>query len=147
MRLWRVSRHDGLDGEGGLIVSGRWHSRGRRVVYAAEHPALAILETLVHLEIDPAAPPKGHFLFEIDLPVPPKPAVAKVPLSAFDDPAATRAIGDRWLAAAKSMALRVPSAAAPRAFNYVLNPAHPGFARARIVARTPEPFDPRLWRR
>jgi RES domain-containing protein len=32
--------------------NGRWHTRhaGKRIVYLAEHPALALIEVLVHLE-------------------------------------------------------------------------------------------------
>ena len=52
MRLWRISNHASLTGEGGLYASGRWHTRGQRVVYLADHPASALLEVMVHLEID-----------------------------------------------------------------------------------------------
>ena len=44
MRLWRISDFADLAGEGGLLVSGRWHSRGRRIVYLSDHPATALIE-------------------------------------------------------------------------------------------------------
>jgi RES domain-containing protein len=50
--LWRISNHALLAGDGGLRVSGRWHTRGKRVVYCAENPAAALLEILVHFEIE-----------------------------------------------------------------------------------------------
>lgn len=146
MRVWRVSRHDGLDGEGGLLAPGRWHSRGRRVVYTADHPALAILEVLVHLEIDPAVPPNGYVLFEIDVPAALAIDDAAVPAASLGDPAVTRAIGDRWLAAMSGSVLRVPSAIAPKARNFLLNPAHADTAKIAVVGRTSDPFDPRLLR-
>jgi hypothetical protein len=51
MVLWRISNFAGLKGIGGLRALGRWHFAGRPVVYLAEHPAGALLETLVHQEI------------------------------------------------------------------------------------------------
>ena len=68
MRLWRISNHADLSGEGGRRVGGRWHERGRPVVYLSEHPALALLENLVHLEIDPEDLPSGYQLLTVDVP-------------------------------------------------------------------------------
>jgi RES domain-containing protein len=50
--LWRISDYPELDGAGGLLVSGRWHTQGSRVVYCAPNPASALVEVLVHLEVD-----------------------------------------------------------------------------------------------
>jgi RES domain-containing protein len=49
--LWRISDHATLDGGGGVSLSGRWHTAGRRIVYCAPNPATALLEVLVHTEI------------------------------------------------------------------------------------------------
>ena len=68
MRLWRISDHADLSGVGGLHASGRWHSRGRRVVYLADHPASALLEVLVHLEIDVEDLPTHYQLLGVDVP-------------------------------------------------------------------------------
>ena len=45
MLLWRLTRrpHADLSGRGGEIADGRWHSRGRPVVYCASSAALAVL--------------------------------------------------------------------------------------------------------
>ncbi|MBI3680362.1 MAG: RES family NAD+ phosphorylase [Acidobacteria bacterium] len=43
MTLWRVTNHVRLDGGGGLRAPGRWHTRGRRIVYCAPDPAAALL--------------------------------------------------------------------------------------------------------
>ena len=51
MRLWRISNRASLSGDGGLLASARWHSRGKRIVYLADHPASALLEVIVHLEV------------------------------------------------------------------------------------------------
>ena len=42
--LWRISNHVSLTGDGALRVSGRWHTRGRRIVYCSKSPAAALLE-------------------------------------------------------------------------------------------------------
>ncbi len=68
MRVWRLSRYASLDGAGGLHTSGRWHTRGRPVVYAAESASTALLEVLVHLEVDPEDLPDGFLLLAIDIP-------------------------------------------------------------------------------
>ncbi len=52
MTLWRVSNYQTLDVVGGLYVSGRWHTKGHTVVYCTLNPSTALLETLVHIEID-----------------------------------------------------------------------------------------------
>ena len=51
MVLWRISNYADLRGMGGLRAPGRWHYAGQPIVYLAEHPALALLEILVHMEI------------------------------------------------------------------------------------------------
>jgi len=50
MRLWRISDHANLSGDGGIFFSARWHSRGKRIVYLADHPASALLEVIVHVD-------------------------------------------------------------------------------------------------
>ena len=58
----------------------------------------------------------------------------------------TRSIGDAWLAAARTPALRVPSAVSPHAFNMLLRPALVKGAGIRVVSRSRHPFDNRLFR-
>ncbi len=58
----------------------------------------------------------------------------------------SQSLGDWWIEAKVSAVLEVPSVIVSREHNYLLNPAHPDFAK--IV---PEPpalfhFDPRLFR-
>lgn len=140
MRLWRIPEYPALDGRGGLIASGRWHTRGRPVVYLAEHSALAMLEVRVHLEV--ARMPPGFRLIEVE--APDGLAVAEHPWPAPEE-AASRAWGDAWLAAGKAPLARVPSAVAPRAWNMLLNPGHGDAGRCRVVRDERWPWDARLW--
>jgi RES domain-containing protein len=107
------------------------------VVYAADHPALALLEVRVHLDLPPGLLPADYVMMRLARPDPAE-SLPTVP----EDP---RATGDAWLAAARGAVLRVPSVLVPSAANLLLNPTHPGAAAARIEAVEPFAFDPRLW--
>ena len=68
MRLYRISNYTHLDGDGGLRASGRWHTKGRPLVYCAPDPAVAVLEILVHLEVDAEDFPSSYQLLTINGP-------------------------------------------------------------------------------
>ena len=57
----------------------------------------------------------------------------------------TQQLGDRWLAAGRSAALRVPSVHSTSDFNVLLNPAHAAAARLRVLDRRAYEFDDRLF--
>jgi len=148
MRLWRISNYADLSGAGGLISSARWHSRGRKIVYLADHPASALLERLVHLEIDPGDIPNTYQLLAIEAPD----HVAAETVKADDLPSnwrnndnATRPIGDAWLQGRRTPLLRVPSAITPHAVNWLLNPEHPDASDVTIAEVIEAPFDRRLF--
>ena len=50
LRAFRIAdmRHSIFDGSGAMLHGARWNSPGRRVIYAAETYAGALLEILVH---------------------------------------------------------------------------------------------------
>ncbi|MFZ1772505.1 MAG: RES family NAD+ phosphorylase [Rhizobiaceae bacterium] len=144
MILWRVARRPfaDLSGQGGLRHSGRWHSAGRPVVYTAEHPALALLEVRVHLEISPDLIPDDYVMMKIAAPDNLVAAVASV--SPFDD-AGARKHGDGWLRRGEEALQRVQSALAPESWNVLINPLHPDAGRISVVAVMPFAFDARLF--
>jgi RES domain-containing protein len=61
-------------------------------------------------------------------------------------PEALARLGSDWVRSRRSLALSVPSAVVPQERNYLLNPAHPDFARVVVGRREPFSFDPRMWR-
>lgn len=147
MDLWRISNHVSLTGDGGLKGSGRWHTRGRRVVYCARTPAAALLEVLVHFEIEIADVPLRYRLLRID--APDDVAVERLErdgLAAnwFEQTTMTRAIGDAWLAGGSSALFAVPSAIVPATENVLLNPAHPDAARITVIDVSEHTVDRRL---
>jgi RES domain-containing protein len=148
MRLWRISNQADLSGDGALRISGRWHSRGSRLVYLADHPAAALLEVLVHLEVDPEDLPGTYQLLAIDLPD----DVATLAIVESDlgqdwrdDPELTRSLGDQWLRDKRSALLCIPSAIVPDASNLLLNPTHADATRASIAEVIAAAFDRRLF--
>ena len=151
MRLWRISNYADLSGEGGRRRSGRWHSGGLPVVYLAEHPALALLEDLVHLEGDVDDVPDTYQLLEID--VSGDVAMGSVDtagLGASDADwrtslAATRMIGDDWLKGGRTVLLRIPSVILPKSTDVLLNPAHADARRVKVVEITRPAYDRRLF--
>lgn len=134
-------------GAGGLEASGRWHHKGRSVVYASGTLSLAALEYLVHLgrrdtKISlvsvQATIPDDIPLMAIDKASLPRNWKAAPPIEA------TMALGDNWLVEARSAILKVPSVVVADEFNYLLNPRHPGFKRITVSEPAPFSFDPRF---
>jgi RES domain-containing protein len=145
--LWRISNHVSLAGEGGMRASGRWHTRGRRVVYCGESPAAALLEILVHFEIDVRDLPVRYRLLKLRTPddlVVEDVVTANLPADWLEQVDVTRAIGDRWLQAGRSPLLRVPSVVAPETFNVLLNPGHERARQIAVVHMSEHAIDPRL---
>jgi len=145
MELWRISNYADLSGLGGLRASGRWHSRGKRIVYLADHPASALLEMLLHLDRDLI--PASYRLLRIV--VPETLGIEKFSVDALasdwrDHPAASRDIDDQWPDRSSTALLQVPSVIVPEARNYLLNPSHPEAAGIAIAEIIEAPFDPRL---
>jgi len=129
-----------LSGFGSYCAGGRWNSKGWSALYAAESPALAMLETLVHLNL--ARLPSDMCLTTIE--VPDKASVTHVlekdlPKGWSDDPGPddVREIGDKWLREGNTLLLRIPSAVSPHEFNYLINPAHREMARVKVVRVEP----------
>ena len=148
MILWRISNYATLDGLGGLRASGRWHTRGRRIVYLSATPASALLEILVHLEIERNHVPRSYKLLEIHVPntllIERAEDVLTLPANWKRRPTLTRQIGHLWLRNASSALLSVPSALMPHTRNFLLNPQHKNATRITIASVSREPFDKRL---
>lgn len=143
MRVWRLAAaaHAALDGEGARRYGSRWTPPGYPVVYASSSLSLAALERLVHTDTDLQPPALVAIPIEIPSTVP----VASIDLASLpgdwrDYPAPERLahVGGRWLEAAATAVLSVPSAVIPHERNYLLNPVHPMFRRCS--AGRPEPF-------
>lgn len=145
LSAWRLTkaRYAGtaLSGLGSTLRAGRWHARGRPVVYAASSAALALVETLVHVErTDLLRDAYVAVPLHIPLALVERLDPASLPPNwqAWPHPASTQALGTAWFDARRSAALVVPSAVVPHETNVLLNPLHPDFHD--VGAGHPEPF-------
>ena len=137
MILWKISAFADLSGRGGLMAGGRWHHAGKPVVYLTESPSAAMLEVLVHLEIDTEDIPDNLRLLRVDMPD----DVSSQPVSGLsdqweEDVAHTRALGDSWLASGNSLLMEVPSAIMPHTHNFLFNPLHSQASQAMLSVET-----------
>jgi RES domain-containing protein len=146
MDLWRISRYDSLSGEGGLHYSARWHTAGKRIVYLAESPAGAMIEALVHLELNEKSWPDSYGLMRVT--VPDGIEVETIKTAAGEDWKRslnfTRKLGDEWSRSRRTALARVPSAMLPETWNVLLNPEHPAAEGIRIVETIRAEYDSRL---
>ncbi len=137
-----------FSGEGARLYGGRWNAPGTPAIYTSEHLSLAVLENLVHLEA--AQLPRDRIALAIDVP---DDAIEVFPTRQLPKNWRSRAaqkalvqVGQEWLRANKTLALKVPSAIVPSEHNLVLNPAHSRSAELSEKGRDPFSFDPRLFR-
>lgn len=147
---WRIVKakfaSSAFSGEGARRFGGRWNNRGIAIVYTASSQSLAILEMLVHLDADALL--RHYRLIPVRFP---ESSVRSLTLNQLPTnwrrrpaPASVRKIGDDWVASAKSLILQVPSVIVPAESNYLINIAHPDFAKLRIGTPQPFRFDRRL---
>jgi len=150
LRLWRAydpdrpyaqrPDFDPLSGEGASFVNGRWHTARPdvRIVYAAEHPALALLELYVHIEHALHRYTLVEFLVEA-------PGVARPPASVvegLEDVSTTRAFGNAWYTSDPNPVLEVPSVLVPEGTNYLVR--IDDTVHLRRLRTTTYPLDRRL---
>lgn len=146
--LWRISNFKDLSGIGGTLVSGRWHTKGRPVVYLADWPSTCVLEVLVHFELSMGELPEHFTLLRVDFPSSVSIQDAREILKPdwYNHAPHTQAMGDAWLASTDSLLLRVPTAIVPENCNFIFNPAHPD-AKHAVLTSFDFPADARLFGR
>jgi RES domain-containing protein len=151
VRIWRICRksfaRNPLDGRGGLIAAGRWHTPRRLVTYASDSLALASLEVLVHCDLDLL--PLDLIAVEIDVPARIKVndlVISDLPRTwrRYPTSPTLQRMGNTWLDEAPAAVLRVPSALVPTECNYLINPQHKDSSAIHVVRRMKFAFDERL---
>lgn len=148
MIIWRFSRHLGLDGQGGLVASGRWHTRGHRILYCAPNPASALLEVLAHGAVRTPEALEGFRFLKIELPDDisiERVADGLLPADWATQLEVTRAWGDRWLSDGLHPVLLVPSVLVPETWNVLCNPLHRQARELASLAEIGFPLDSRLF--
>jgi RES domain-containing protein len=133
--IWRICEatfaESAFSGEGASIVGGRWNSKGKRMVYTAEHLSLAILEVFVHLNVPTV---ERDFFVAIKAEVPANLEIEYMNIDRLpsdwyrsSSKSSLQALGDEWIDSARTPILAIPSAIVPQEFNYLINPLHPQF--------------------
>lgn len=151
MRIWRICRApyaaEAFSGEGARRFGGRWNSRGVPMVYCSSSLALAAIELFVHLE--PNLQPDDLISIGATLPAgEPAQTLKAVELPPqwwTDDFEPLRKIGDGWIRARSSLAMRVPSVPIRQEWNILMNPLHPDAATIKIDPPQPFIFDARMF--
>lgn len=147
-------------GFGAARYGGRWNSadpemeHDRRILYASDTLALAMLEVVVHVDSDVLRTVKhGHVTLAVEPDAIVDLDLKALPVSwnAHPPSAETQVIGDEWFDTRSSPVLRLPSAILPLTVygsghaNYLINAFHPDIAQAvSLLGAQPLPFDPRL---
>jgi RES domain-containing protein len=128
--------------DGGVAAASddaRWNSRGRRIIYAAEHYATALVEKMAQMNTQRLPSTLVYARIELPIGVIERIEPSAVPGWDADDKSASQAFGDRWYDGKRSLALLVPSLAAPGLeWNVLINQQHPDFAD--VVASKPRPI-------
>lgn len=130
--------------------AGRWNSENERMIYTAGSASLSCLEVLAHKT--GSALNSGRFsMAVIDLNDLATEEIKLQQLQKLNDEwfkvlhyPITQKLGNQWLLDMKSAVLKVPSAIVDREYNYLLNPAHPDFAKIKVLDVTSFNFDSRL---
>lgn len=155
--VWRIAQdtksyeaHD-LSGKGAENTGGRWNDKGTPLVYSSTTRALAVLETVVHLNA--GGLPLNRYLVEIIFPEALWNAAQQIDASTapvgWDAQPSSRTASDfgtNWASSNTSLLLIVPSVVVPDESNLLINPRHPGMSKlsARKVCKWL--YDPRLER-
>ena len=151
LRAFRLAdrRHPLFDGVGAYLKGGRWNSPGRRVIYAAQTYAGALLEALVHLNFDEI--PDSYGWIEILVPEENRLeqlAANEIPAWNTEDFTLTRGYGDHWHEQRRTSVLLVPSVVtAGVEQNVLINQDHPDFAGIQASEVHEVLWDERLFQR
>lgn len=149
MLLFRLALRkyaEDISGEGAKQAGGRWNPVGYPLHYTSTTAALAVLETLLHVDPDDL-PPVILVTYRIpDEKVVPYEGPLPKHWQHIPAPARLAEIGRQWLESHSSLALRVPSVLLPHGpdANVLVNPQHPDLVTLTIEQSQPFSFDPRL---
>ena len=156
MLAWRIATDtpgylaDDLKGLGAKASGGRWNRPGNEILYCANSPALACLETMVHLGT--GSLPLNRYLVQVDIPASVwrsrETYTANMLAVGWDaSPAGMISLnfGDKWLTENRTAVLVVPSSITPEDAVILLNPLHPKSKAVTATKLRKWIYDPRLF--
>jgi len=138
-----------FDGTGAFLTGARWNSPGRRVIYAADTFAGAMLEILAHTGIGKV--PRTQAWIEIDIPIEISlEGIEPAELPGWDSEGSpeARGFGDIWHEQRRSLILVVPSVVTLGiGRNILINQDHPRFRSLKATPPRAVRWDARLFQR
>lgn len=150
MTVYRICKrkYPENNGEGARLAGGRWNHKGTAVIYCGATASLCALEVLAHgadlaadmVVIEARIPRRLGVMTLDESDLPPN----------WSTPVAsnkTRDLGTQWVKNGATAVLSVPSVIVSSERNYLLNPAHPDFAKIRFSKPKDFVFDRKLKRR
>jgi RES domain-containing protein len=149
LKAYRIGDPSGeypiFDAAGSKLYPGRWNTPASPMIYASEHYSTAMLERLVHGS--GSLPPNQHFI-EITIPNGVTyEAVTPASLPGWDamDARVSKAFGEAWQHARRSLVLIVPSVVARIENNVLINTEHPELQQVTHGLHQPVWWDKRLF--
>lgn len=149
MIVYRITKKkwiNDLSGTGAKLTGGRWNPKGYPVLYCASTSSLAILEKLVHVDLDLL--PDDLFIAELEIPENSFKELTLTDLpknwNKYPGPDILKSLGKKWLMENKHLILKVPSAVNPNETNYLINVDHTDADKIKIIKTYPFEIDFRL---
>ena len=112
-----------MSGVGSFLFDGRFHNKGRHLVYLSENAGSAMLETLVRLIPRKHNNTNQEDFGIADIFIHSKAKIYEPELKNDwqSDQLYTRSVGSKWFDESKYELMKVPSIVIPNTFNYLLN--------------------------
>jgi len=144
-RITNSKRASDISGTGAALFPGRWNKKGTPVLYTGESKEIALLENIVH--IPPMMTPKLDIL-QLEIPRNSITALEIQDLPSnwhhFPAPTILSEIGQKWIDAGETLALKVPSSIIHSSYNLILNCNHSDYKSVKILSQKGFVFDVRL---
>jgi RES domain-containing protein len=147
LTVYRIckAKYPANDGEGARRAGGRWNHKGTAILYCGATASLCALEVLAHSSMLPADMIVVQARVPNSLPIQTVEESDLPPGWSSPIPSKkTQDLGTDWVRSGATAVLSVPSVIIPSERNFLLNPAHPDFARIRFFPPRPFTFDTRL---
>lgn len=125
----KKNRSNDISGQGAANEGGRWNSKGVHALYTSESRALALLEVMVHVDLEDL--PNNLYIMQIE--IGDESAMHTIADSTLPDNwrevdnLQLRSIGDQLIHESQYLAFKVRSAVLPSEYNIIINPNHPEF--------------------
>jgi len=151
MFVWRLCSNTFIDsalsGEGARKKGNRWNHPGTPIVYSADSLSLAMLESLVHFDVEDI--PDNYM--QVKIFIPDNASVSRITSTELgldwnkgNNRQQLKNIGTQWAKNKESLILIVPSVIVPDENNYIINPLHQEITSVTIQEIKEFTFDSRL---